>query len=105
MAMLSLYLSNQPLDGQVGNDQPVYFDDFTVSYTRGSIIESLSDNRRKNHYYAFGLRIASISSHKFDEGLEGSLKNEYLYNDKELWDDAGLDWYACPVACPTGITG
>ncbi len=25
--------------------------------------------------------------------MEGSLKNEFLYNDKELWDDADLNWY------------
>ncbi len=25
--------------------------------------------------------------------MEGSLKNGYLYNDKELWDDADLNWY------------
>src|SRR6185437_11207493 len=25
--------------------------------------------------------------------MKGSLKNNNLYNDKELWDDADLDWY------------
>jgi len=86
-----IYLSNE-------NDQPVYFDNFAVSLTRGKIIE-------ENHYYAFGLRIAGISSRKFDAGTEGELINHYLYNDKELFEDADLDWYACPVACPAGITG
>jgi RHS repeat-associated protein len=39
------------------------------------------------------LRIDGISSKKLDVGLEGSLKNNNLYNDKELWDDADLNWY------------
>jgi RHS repeat-associated protein len=30
---------------------------------------------------------------KLDVGIEGSLKNNNLYNDKELFDDADLDWY------------
>lgn len=74
-----IYLSNE-------NDDAVYFDNFTVSYTRGRIIE-------ENHYYAFGLRIAGISSRKFDSGVEGDLINHYLYNDKEFFEDAGLGWY------------
>lgn len=74
-----IYLSNE-------SNEPVYFDNFTVSDKRGRIIE-------EDHYYAFGLKIAGISSTKFDNGLEGSLKNNNLYNDKELWDDVDLDWY------------
>jgi RHS repeat-associated protein len=68
------------------SSEPVYFDDFKVADTRGRIIE-------ENHYYAFGLRIDGISSKKLDVGIEGSLKNNNLYNDKELFDDADLDWY------------
>ena len=68
------------------NDDAVYFDNFTVSDTRGRIIE-------EDHYYAFGLKIAGISSVKFGDEHEGSLKNNNLYNDKELWDDADLNWY------------
>lgn len=68
------------------SNEPVYFDDFKVADTRGRIIE-------ENHYYAFGLRIDGISSKKFDGGLEGALKNNNLYNDKELWDEADLNWY------------
>jgi RHS repeat-associated protein len=74
-----VYLSNE-------SNEPVYFDDFKVADTRGRIIE-------EDHYYAFGLRIDGISSKKLDVGLEGSLKNNNLYNDKELFDDADLDWY------------
>jgi RHS repeat-associated protein len=74
-----IYLSNE-------NDDAVYFDNFTVSDTRGRIIE-------ENHYYAFGLKIAGISSVKMGDPNEGSLKNNNLYNDKELFDDADLDWY------------
>src|SRR5690606_22462357 len=55
-------------------------------HTRGRIIE-------ENHYYAFGLKIAGISSAKFGDEKEGSLKNGYLYNDKELWTDGDLNWY------------
>jgi RHS repeat-associated protein len=68
------------------SNEPVYFDDFKVADTRGRIIE-------EDHYYAFGLRIDGISSKKLDVGIEGSLKNNNLYNDKELWDDADLNWY------------
>jgi RHS repeat-associated protein len=74
-----VYLSNE-------SNEPVYFDDFKVSDTRGRIIE-------ENHYYAFGLRIAGISSVKLGDPNEGSLKNNNLYNDKELFDDADLSWY------------
>jgi RHS repeat-associated protein len=74
-----IYLSNE-------NDDAVYFDNFTVSDTRGRIIE-------ENHYYAFGLKIAGISSKKLGDPNEGMLDNKNLYNDKELFDDADLDWY------------
>ncbi|MBN9352261.1 MAG: hypothetical protein J0H55_16395 [Chitinophagaceae bacterium] len=39
------------------------------------------------------MRIAGISSRKFDAGTEGELINHYLYNDKELFEDADLNWY------------
>ena len=74
-----IYLSNE-------NDDAVYFDNFTVSDTRGRIIE-------EDHYYAFGLKIAGISSKKLPNPNEGSIDNKNLYNDKELFDDADLDWY------------
>ncbi|MFT3948779.1 MAG: RHS repeat-associated core domain-containing protein [Agriterribacter sp.] len=74
-----VYISNR-------SDQHVYFDDFKVSATAGNIIE-------ENHYYAFGMRIAAISSKKLGNVNEGVLKNDYLYNDKELFDDGELNWY------------
>jgi RHS repeat-associated protein len=74
-----VYLSNE-------SNEPVYFDDFKVADTRGRIIE-------EDHYYAFGLKIAGISSVKFGDEHEGMLANKNLYNDKELFDDADLNWY------------
>jgi len=57
-----------------------------ISVTTGNIIE-------EDHYYPFGLKIAGISSKKLGDAGEGTLKNNYLYNDKELFDDGGLNWY------------
>lgn len=74
-----IYLSNE-------NDQSVYFDNFQVSDNRGRIIE-------EDHYYAFGLKIAGISSVKLGDPNEGLLNNKNLYNDKELIDEADLNWY------------
>ncbi len=74
-----VYVSNR-------SDQTVYFDNLVVGITTGNIIE-------EDHYYAFGLKIAAISSKKLGDVGEGALKNNYLYNDKELFDDGDLDWY------------
>jgi len=57
-----------------------------VGIAAGNIIE-------ENHYYAYGLKIAGISSKKLGDAGEGNLKNNYLYNDKELFDDGDLNWY------------
>ena len=73
-----VYVSNQ-------SNQDVYFDNLNVNITAGNIIE-------ENHYYAYGLRIAGISSKKLGDSFEGTLKNDYLYNDKELFDDGDLNW-------------
>lgn len=72
----------------VGNqsDEMVYFDNLQVSLNRGRIIE-------ENHYYAYGLRIAGISSRKLADPREGHTGNKNLFYDKELIDDADLDWY------------
>ena len=45
----------------------------------------------ENHYYAYGLKIAGISSKKLGDSYEGSLKNNYLYQGaySELDDDIG----------------
>ena len=74
-----VYLSNE-------SNEPVYFDNFKVGDNRGRIIE-------EDHYYSFGLKIAAISSKKLGDGNEGLLENKNLYNDKEFFDDADLDWY------------
>jgi RHS repeat-associated protein len=68
------------------SDQTVYFDNLKMTITAGNIIE-------EDHYYPFGLKIAAISSKKLGDGGEGTLKNNYLYNGKELFDDGGLNWY------------
>lgn len=74
------YLSNE-------SDEMVYFDNFNVAHKRGHIVE-------ENHFYAYGLRMEGISSRKLgDPVAEGHLANNNLYNDKELWDDADLNWY------------
>jgi hypothetical protein len=63
-----IYVSNE-------SDEPVYFDNFKVSHERGRIIE-------EDHYYAFGLKIAGISSKKMPDAHEGMVDNKYLYKDK-----------------------
>jgi RHS repeat-associated protein len=69
------------------SDQHVYFDNLKVGITAGNIIE-------ENHYYAYGLKIAAISSKKLGDISEGKLKNPYQYNGKEMLDeDADLNWY------------
>lgn len=68
------------------SDQMVYFDNLQVTNNRGQIME-------ENHCYGYGLKIASISSHKLPDPNEGQTGNNNLYNDKELIDDADLDWY------------
>ncbi len=75
-----IYVSNR-------SDQDVYFDNIAISIGEGNIVE-------ENHYYAFGLKIAAISSKKLGDVNEGKLSNPYQYNDKEMLDeDAGLNWY------------
>jgi len=73
------YVSNQ-------SNQDVFFDNFKVQVVTGNIIE-------ENHYYAYGLKIAAISSKKLPDTYEGVIKNNYLYNDKELFEDGDLNWY------------
>lgn len=73
-----IYLSNE-------SDQPVYFDNFKVGHTRGRIIE-------ENHYYAYGLKIAAISSHEMQAANEGETKNNYLYQGDFSEYDEDLGW-------------
>ena len=74
-----VYVSN-------ASDEMVYFDNLQVTNNHGQIME-------EDHYYPFGLKIASISSRKMADPNDGSTGNKYLYNDKELIDDADLNWY------------
>lgn len=74
-----IYVSNQ-------SNNDVYFDNLLVGKIAGNIVE-------ENHYYAYGLRITAISSIKLGDSYEGAIKNQYLYNDKELFEDADLNWY------------
>ncbi|MDX2048317.1 MAG: DUF6443 domain-containing protein [Chitinophagaceae bacterium] len=74
-----VYVSNQ-------SDEMVYFDNLQVANNRGRIAE-------ENHFYAYGLKVAAISSHKLPDANEGHLTNKDLYNDKELIDEADLNWY------------
>jgi len=74
-----VYVSNQ-------SDQTVYFDNMQVGVKTGNIIE-------EDHYYAYGLKIAGISSKKLGDAFEGNLKNNNLYNDKEFFDDGDINWY------------
>jgi len=55
-----VYISNR-------SDQPVYFDNFAVSISAGNIVE-------EDHYYAYGLKIAGISSKKLPDANEGTVK-------------------------------
>lgn len=69
-----VYLSNE-------SQQPVYFDNFSVTHERGRILE-------EDHYYPYGLKMAGISSRAF-----GKMENWYLYNGKELIEEGDVDWY------------
>jgi RHS repeat-associated protein len=72
-----IYISNQ-------SNNHVYFDDLQVGITQGNIAE-------ENHYYAYGLKIATLSSRKLGDIYEGELKNNYLYQgaNSEMDDDIG----------------
>ncbi len=74
-----VYVSNE-------SNEAVFFDDLKVQHRRSALLE-------ETHYYPFGLTMAGISSKKLGSVQEGLLKNEYGYNEKELWDEADLNWY------------
>jgi RHS repeat-associated protein len=77
-----IYLSNQ-------SNNDVYWDNFAAGITQGNIAE-------ENHYYAYGLKVATLSSKKLGDNYEGSLKNNYLYQGAfaELDDDIGWTDFA-----------
>ena len=74
-----IYVSNE-------SDETVYFDNLQVANHHGSILE-------EDHYYAYGLKIAGISSRVQPQADEGFVKNKNLFNDKEIIDEGDLDWY------------
>jgi RHS repeat-associated protein len=59
---------------------PVYFDDLQVRHDRGRILE-------ENHYYAYGLKIAALSSKAF-----GGAPNNYQYQGDYSEFDDDLGW-------------
>jgi RHS repeat-associated protein len=77
-----IYLSNQ-------SNNDVYWDNFTVNIKQGQIVE-------ENHYYSYGLKIATLSSKKLGDTYQGSLKNNYLYQGSfaELDEDIGWNDFA-----------
>lgn len=74
-----VYVSNETA-------QPVYFDNMQVGLNHGRIIE-------EDHYYAFGLKIAGLSSNGLADSHDGYFGNKNLYNDHMLDDDMALNWY------------
>jgi RHS repeat-associated protein len=74
-----IYLSNQ-------SNNDVYWDNFTVNIKQGQIVE-------ENHYYAYGLKIATLSSKKLGDSYEGSLKNNYLYQGSFSELDEDIEWH------------
>jgi len=69
-----IYISNE-------SDDLVYFDNFTLSHERSSLIE-------ETHYYPFGLTMAGISSK-----AAGKLENRTKYNGIEFDEDMDIDSY------------
>ena len=74
-----VYVSNE-------SDEAVYFDNLQVANNHGAILE-------EDHYYAYGLKIAGISSRVLPDPNEGFVKNKNLYNDQEIVSEADLNWY------------
>jgi RHS repeat-associated protein len=72
-----IYLSN---DNVVLGGQPmeVYFDDFKVTQKKSPVVQM-------EDFYPFGLTFNQYQR-------ENSLKQDYLYNGKELQDELGLNW-------------
>lgn len=68
-----IYVSNE-------SSESVYFDDLQIRHDRGRILE-------ENHYYAYGLKIAPLSSKAF-----GGAPNNYQYQGDYSEFDDDLGW-------------
>ena len=68
-----VYLSNEET-----TPVEVYFDDFKVTQLKSPVVQT-------DDYYPFGLTFNSYQR-------ENSVKQDYLYNGKELQDELGLNW-------------
>ena len=77
-----VYVSNR-------SNTDVLFDNLAVTYNAGNIIE-------ENHYYSYGLPIASISAKKLGNSNEGTLDNNYKMQGAfaEMDDDIGWNDFA-----------
>lgn len=77
-----IYVSNE-------SNIPVYFDELAIVHERGRLAE-------ENHYYPFGLKIATISSTKIAATEEGDTKNNRQYQGEfnEFDDDLGWNDFA-----------
>jgi RHS repeat-associated protein len=73
-----IYVSNQ-------SNSDVYFDNLVATITQGNIAE-------ENHYYAYGLKIATLSSKKLGDVYEGKLQNNYLYQGAYAELDEDIGW-------------
>ncbi|WP_421977669.1 DUF6443 domain-containing protein [Roseivirga seohaensis] len=74
-----VYLSNE---GQTGFGFDVYFDDLSITHTKGAILQ-------EDHYYPFGLSINALSSR-----APLSKPNKYnTFQGQERTEDFDLGWY------------
>jgi RHS repeat-associated protein len=72
-----VYVSNE-------SDEHVYFDNLQVSHNRGHILE-------ENHYYAFGLKIAALSSRQLS-GSSEQVAIDRLYQGDYNEFDGDIQW-------------
>jgi len=86
-----VYVSNE-------SDEMVYFDNMQVAHVRKHILE-------ERHYYAYGAKIATLSSCKLPDVNEGNVKNNYQYQgdfsemDEDIgWNDFELRNYDAQIA-------
>jgi RHS repeat-associated protein len=86
-----VYISNQ-------SNNHVYFDDFKVQVAQGNIAE-------ENHYYAYGLKIATLSSKKLGDMYQGKLQNNYLYQGAASEMDEEIGWNDFPLRNYDAQTG